>query len=148
VNGSFKEILKAQGFRSTKERDRILQELETRTDHFNAEKLHASLLQKGSGVSRPTIYRTLSLLESLHCLEKLYLKKNCYFYEPLSQKKEHGHLICRRCGRITDFRVDGFDILKSEMDRNTDFKPNKISIQVFGLCGACQAEGKHRNERW
>jgi Fur family ferric uptake transcriptional regulator len=148
VNGSLKDILNAQGFRSTKERDRILHELEARTDHFNAETLHASILQKGSSVSRPTIYRTLHLLEALHCLEKLYLKKNCYFYEPLSQKNEHGHLICRGCGRITDFWVEGFEILKSEMARNTDFKMNKISIQVFGLCGACQAEDKHRNERW
>src|SRR4030043_260192 len=133
-----RDLLSARGVKSTREREVILRELEVRKDHFNAEKLYFSLLQKGATVSRPTIYRTLKLLEKLHFVEKLDIKKNCFYYEPISQKKNHGHLICERCGKIIDFSSNGVDLLKSEVGRDKDFKPDNISIQVFGGCKSCQ----------
>ena len=103
------------------------------------------LFRKGSSVSRPTIYRTLKLLEKLHFIEKLDIKKNCFYYEPVSQKRDHGHLICERCGKIIDFSSNGLEILKSEMYKDKDFKLDKISIQVFGLCRDCQMTSKNKN---
>ena len=61
----FKDFLGARGFKSTREREIILKELEARKDHFNAEKLYSILMRKGAKVSRPTIYRTLKLLEKI-----------------------------------------------------------------------------------
>ena len=58
-----KNFLRPGGLKSTKERETILKELEILKDHFNAEKLYSVLNRKGAKVSRPTIYRTLKLLE-------------------------------------------------------------------------------------
>lgn len=138
MSNSLKDLLSAKGLKSTRERGIILRELEKRKDHFNAEKLYFSLVQKGSIVSRPTIYRTLKLLEKLHFIERFDIKKNCFYYEPISQKKNHGHLICERCGKIIDFSSNGVELLKSEVGRDKDFKPDNISIQVFGVCKSCQ----------
>jgi Fur family ferric uptake transcriptional regulator len=134
----FKDLLGHSGLRNTREREIILKELEARKDHFNAEKLYVSLLRKGARVSRPTIYRTLKLLEKLHFIEKLDIKKNCFYYEPVSLKRDHGHLICERCGKIMDFLSNGLDTLKSEICKGKDFKLDNISVQVFGLCRDCQ----------
>ena len=135
-----KDLLSTKGLKSTRKREIILAELQVRKDHFNAEKLYASLLRKGARVSRPTIYRTLKLLEKLHFIERFDIKKNCFYYEPISQKKNHGHLICERCGKIIDFSSNGVELLKSEVGRDKDFKPDNISIQVFGLCRSCQKD--------
>ena len=137
-----KDLLTSVGLKRTKGRAIILKELETRKDHFNAEKLYSSLIQKGERVSRPTIYRTLKLLEKLYFVERFDIKKSCFYYELLSQKKDHGHLICERCGKIIDFPSNGLEILKSEACKNKDFKLDKISIQIFGLCGDCQKASK------
>jgi Fur family ferric uptake transcriptional regulator len=142
---SSKDLLTSVGLKRTKGRAIILKELETRKDHFNAEKLYSSLIQKGEKVSRPTIYRTLKLLEKLYFIERFDIKKNCFYFEPLSQKKDHGHLICERCGKIIDFSSNGIEILKSEACKNKDFKLDKISVQVFGLCGDCQRVSKNKN---
>jgi len=139
---SSKDLFTSVGLKRTKGRAIILKELETRKDHFNAEKLYSSLIQKGEGVSRPTIYRTLKLLEKLYLIERFDIKKNCFYFEPLSQKKDHGHLICERCGKIIDFSSNGIEILKSEACKDKDFKLDKISIQIFGLCGDCQKASK------
>ena len=135
---SSKDLLTSVGLKRTKGRDIIFRELETRKDHFNAKKLYVSLQRKKARVSRPTIYRTLKLLEKFHFIERFDIKKNCFYYEPISQRKDHGHLICEQCGKIMDFSSNGVEILKSEVRRDKDFKPDNISIQVFGVCKNCQ----------
>jgi len=142
---SLKDILFTKGLKNTREREIILRELESRTDHFNAETLYFSLIRKGSSVSRPTIYRTLKLLEQLRFIGKLDIKKNCFYYETIPQRKEHGHLICEQCGKIIDFSSNGIEILKSEACKDKDFKLENISVQVFGLCKDCQKASKRKN---
>ena len=142
---SSKDLLTSVGLKRTKGRAIILKELETRKDHFNAEKLYTVLNRKGTKVSRPTIYRTLKLLEQCHLIERLDIKKNCFYYEPLSQKKDHGHLICERCGKIMDFLSNSLETLKSNVCKNKDFKLDNISVQVFGLCRDCQRASKNKN---
>jgi Fur family ferric uptake transcriptional regulator len=141
----FKDTLFTKGFKNTREREIILRELEARTDHFNVETLYVSLVRKGSSVSRPTIYRTLKVLEQLRFIEKLDIKKNCFYYETIPQRKDHGHLICEQCGKIIDFSSDGIEILKSEACKDKDFKLENISVQVFGLCRDCQQASKREN---
>ena len=138
----FKDILGSKGLKSTREREIILKELEARQDHFNAEKLFSILMGKGAKVSRPTIYRTLKLLEKFRLIERLDIKKNCHYYEPLSQKKDHGHLICEQCGKIVDFLSEKIENLREEVSEEKDFKLGHISIQAFGICGNCQKTKK------
>jgi Fur family ferric uptake transcriptional regulator len=142
---SYKDLLTSVGLKRTRGRAIILKELEIQKDHFSAENLYFTLHQKGLKVSRPTIYRTLKLLEKLRMIERFDVKRNCFFYEPLSQKKNHGHLICDRCGTIMDFSTHGLEMLKSKVYKDKDFKLDNISIQVFGLCKDCQKASKNKN---
>ena len=140
-----KDFLGSRGLKSTRGREIIFKELEARKDHFNAEKLYTVLNRKGTKVSRPTIYRTLKLLEQCHLIERLDIKKNCFYYESPSQKKHHGHLICEQCGKIMDFLSNGLETLKSEVCKGKDFKLDNISVQVFGLCRDCQRASQNKN---
>jgi len=140
-----KDFLGPGGLKNTRERETILKELEVLQDHFNAEKLFSVLNRKGAKVSRPTIYRTLKLLQKYHLIEKLDIKKNCFYYESIFQKKDHGHMICEHCGKIIDFPSESFNTLKSEIGKDKNFKLDKISVQVFGLCGDCKRVSKNKN---
>ena len=141
----FKDFLESKGLKNTRGRKIILRELEARKNHFNAESLYSSLTRKGTRVSRPTIYRTLKLLERFRLIERFDIKKNCFYYEPISQKRDHGHLICEQCGKIMDFLSNGLETLKSEVCQDKDFKLDNISIQVFGVCRDCQRASKNKN---
>jgi Fur family ferric uptake transcriptional regulator len=136
-NNSLKNFLCAKGFKSTKGREIILKELETRGEHFNAESLYSGLSQKKQRVSKPTIYRTLKVLEKLHLIERFDIKKKCFYYEPLLRRGEHGHLICEECGKIVDFSIEDFDTIKSAIVKDKDFALGYISIWAFGLCESC-----------
>ena len=137
-----KDVLGSRGLKNTRERETILKELEALKEHFNAEKLYSILSRRGTKVSRPTIYRTLKLLERFHLIERLDVKRNCFYYEPMSHKKDHGHLVCKHCGKIIDFSLESIGSLKLEVVKGKDFKLDNISIQVFGICGTCQKVSK------
>jgi Fur family ferric uptake transcriptional regulator len=134
----FKDFLESKGLKHTRGRKIILRELEARKDHFNAEKLYSILNRKGAKVSRPTIYRTLKLLERFHLIERFDIKKNCFYYELVYPEKYHGHLICEHCGKVIDFPCESIEILKSEVAKEKDFKLDNISVQAFGVCKSCQ----------
>jgi Fur family ferric uptake transcriptional regulator len=140
-----KDFLGPGGLKNTRERETILRELEVRKGHFNAEELYSVLNRKGTKVSRPTIYRTLKLLEKYHLIDRLDIKQNCFYYESIFQKKDHGHMICERCGKIVDFSSESLNTLKSEMGKDKNFKLDNISIQVFGLCKSCQKASRNKN---
>ena len=55
------------------------------------------------GVSLPTVYATLELLEELGLVRRLASTTGSAVYDPRTDA--HHHLVCRRCGRIAD--VDG-----------------------------------------
>jgi Fur family ferric uptake transcriptional regulator len=137
-----KDFLGPGGPKNTRERETILKELKVLKGHFNAEKLYSVLNRKGRKVSRPTIYRTLKLLHRYHLIEKLDVKQNCFYYEPLLHKGDHGHLICEKCGKILDFSIGDLGRLKSTMVKDKGFRLRDISIRIFGLCESCQRVSK------
>jgi Fur family ferric uptake transcriptional regulator len=140
-----KDFLGPGGLKNTRERETILKELDVLKGHFNAEKLYSVLSRKGTKVSRPTIYRALKLLEKYHLIDRLDIKQNCFYYEPKYQKKDHGHLICEKCGKIIDFPSEIFNTLKSEISKDKNFKLDNISIQVFGVCRNCHKASRSKN---
>jgi Fur family ferric uptake transcriptional regulator len=89
-------------------------------------------------VSKPTIYRTLKLLERLRLVKRFDVRKNCFYYESVLHKADHGHLICEGCGKIFDFSVGDVDTLKSAIVKKKSFTPGYLSIRVFGLCQSCE----------
>lgn len=138
LSHSTKDLMCSKGFKNTKEREILLKELEILTDHFNAENLHARLTRKGLKVSKPTIYRTLKLLEKLRLIKRFDIRKNCFYYESVFHKGDHGHLICEKCGKIVDFSMGDVDTLKSAIIKKKNFTPGYVSIRVFGLCQSCR----------
>jgi len=139
-----KHFLASRGLKNTREREMILRELELPKAHFNAEELYDGLRRKGAKVSRPTVYRTLKLLEHFHLVKRFNLWKDCYYYEFVRYEQDHGHLICEQCGRVIDFPCRSLDSVKSEIAKHSDFEMDHISIQAFGRCRNCQKASTDR----
>lgn len=137
ANSSLRDFLCGKGFKSTKEREIILKELETRGEHFNVESLYSCLSKRKQRVSKPTLYRTLKLLEKLRLIERFDIKKKCSYYEPVLHSRGHGHLVCEECGKIVDFSTGDFETLKSAIVKEKDFTLGHLSICAFGLCQSC-----------
>ena len=100
----FKELLKADNLKFTRQREAILQTLYDHTGHFTPEELHRLIKEKNpelkTGIA--TVYRTLSLLEKAGIVTSISFGTQGKKYE-LGIKAHHDHIICTKCGKILEF---------------------------------------------
>lgn len=134
----FKMYLVKKGLKLTSERERILEEVFSRHDHFDAEALFQAFRDRGEGVSRATIYRTLFLLvesglvkEAMRCGERV-------FYEHIYGHKSHGHMVCIKCGKIIEFENDKIEKIKKGVCDEHEFEPTEFRFGIRGYCKDCK----------
>ncbi len=140
---SFKHYMKRKKLKFTRARQLIFEEIfSDRTVHPNAYEIHRRLEKKGETVSLATIYRTLNLLVKAGLVSEIDFGESHSHYEPEISREVHGHLVCLSCGRVKEFSHATIQKILSRIGRESQFKTDKHSIQVFGYCKDCQKEYK------
>lgn len=85
-----------------------------------------------------TIYRNLSLLESLGIITSVDLGEGFKRYEMHNPDNHKHHIICRTCGKIGDIEECGLQELEKRIFRKTGFKTEKHRLEFFGVCAVCR----------
>lgn len=141
--------LKAQGLRLTPQRVAVVRELVSREDHPSVEQLHASILRDFPTTSLATVYKTIHLLKELGEVLELGFGELGSRYDG-RRPHPHPHLICTRCGTITDPVGDtgrdtaglgALDELVARLAGQTGFAVNTHRFDLFGLCAKCRQQG-------
>jgi len=139
----FKTLLKNNNLKFTIQREVILETLYNSDEHLTPEALHHLIQEKypdlNTGIA--TIYRTLSLLEDSHVVRSLSFGAQGKKYE-LGAKEHHDHLICTRCGEITEFVDEEIEKRQHAITDELDFKMIDHSMQIYGICKKCQENEK------
>ena len=89
------------------------------------------------GVSLPTVYATLELLEELGLARRVGPVGGRVLFDPRTD--EHAHLVCARCGRVEDLDavVDTDSAIASAHGRG--WSQAKAALIVTGVCSSCSA---------
>jgi Fe2+ or Zn2+ uptake regulation protein len=132
--------LRERGQRSTPQRLAIARVLTDLDHHVTAERVHAEVSARMPGVSLPTVYATLDLLEELGLARRVATEGGAVVYDP--RVDEHHHLVCRACGAIADIDapVDTADVRAAARARG--FEPDASQVVVRGLCADCAAKAQ------
>jgi Fur family ferric uptake transcriptional regulator len=135
----FKNLLKNNNLKFTIQREVILESLYNSDEHLTPESLHQILQQKHSElkIGIATVYRTLSLLEDSKMVTSLSFGAQGKKYE-LGAKNHHDHLICTKCGDITEFVVEQIELRQHKIADEFGFKMQDHSMQIYGICKKCQ----------
>jgi len=138
VRELFSNYMEKNGQRKTPERFAILEEIYSRTDHFDADTLYMDMKSKNFRVSRATVYNTLDLLVNCKLVRKHQFDSSNARYERAHGFRQHDHLICNQCGKIVEFcdpRIHGITSMVGEL-MNFEITDHKLTL--YGVCNDCK----------
>ena len=109
--------------------------LASRTDHPTADVVYDELRKDFPNLSLGTVYRNLSLLESLGDITKIAISDGADRYD--ANTCAHDHFICRKCGVVQDIAVESINHIKDAVNEDFDGIIDGYHIQFHGLCAKC-----------
>ncbi len=137
----FKNILKNEKLKFTKQREAIFKTIYETDCHFTPEDLYLLIKDKfpNCKIGISTVYRTLNLLESNQFVSSISFGIQGKKYE-FSSKPHHDHLICIKCGKIVEFEDETIEKLQEKIAKMRGFKMTDHIMQLYGICNECQKE--------
>lgn len=132
--------LQEKDYKVTPQRQVILTALlDHRERHLSAEDVYSIVKQRHPEIGLATVYRTLDLLADLDILQKISFDDGRARYEFNDvDVHHHHHLICLRCGKVSEFEDDLLESLETVIAKRTDFEVVDHQLKVYGFCRDCR----------
>ena len=133
------DLLREHGMRITKNRTRILDALLQADKPLSLDEIQSRAGLKGSVPDYATVFRVMTLLESLQVAQKVHLNRSCSYYELLDQRQHYDHIICTECGNVT-VMVDSCPVEKvqRQIEQQYGYSEIRHSLEFFGKCWRCK----------
>ncbi|HIP14607.1 MAG TPA: transcriptional repressor [Sulfurimonas autotrophica] len=137
----FKQLLRKNNLKFTKQREVILSTLYNNEGHFTPEEIYHIIKKENPDLNTgiATIYRTLSLLENANIATSISFGTQGKKYE-LGVKAHHDHIICTKCGKILEFFDESIEKKQEKIAKSLGFKMEDHIMKIFGICPECQKE--------
>ena len=134
----FQEFIARKGLKSTRQRDVILDAFLASERHLSIEELYLKLRSKHPNIGYATVYRTLKLFAESGIAREIQFGDGQTRYEHVAEGEHHDHLVCTRCGAITEFRNDTIEKLQDEIAASYGFIIETHKMELYGQCAKCR----------
>lgn len=135
------QALSQQGYRVTGPRRALVRLIAGRKVRFTAADLEEDVARMAPVVGRATVFRTLELLLSLGLVERVHTEGERRDAYVVAEEVHHHHLVCSRCGVVTEVTGCMVDDLVSSLARAADFQVEGHWMEIVGLCRRCREAG-------
>ncbi|MCL6262513.1 MULTISPECIES: ferric iron uptake transcriptional regulator [Craterilacuibacter] len=130
--------LKDIGLKATGPRLKILELFESSTlRHLSAEDVYKKMLTEEVDIGLATIYRVLTQFEQAGILVRHHFESGKAVYE-LNQGGHHDHMVCMRCGKVTEFFEPKIESLQDRIAEKHGFAIQDHALYLYGECAECQ----------
>ena len=124
----------------SRQREALLKELRSRTDHPTADMLYQKLREEYPKMSLGTVYRNLALLCELGQIKKIPCGDGSERYDGFMDF--HNHFVCSGCGKVID--IEAAQVVPDSDVKNKEIGcVNNYSLIYYGLCKECIKKQKN-----
>lgn len=117
----------------TKQKRLILDIINNAYAHYTAEQIFAEAKMIMPSIVRATVYNNLNALLKENRIRKICLSGQVDCYDKILP--EHDHLVCAKCGRISDIVVAG---VKEDIERQLKGNLISYSLNINYICDNCK----------
>ena len=102
-------------------------------EHLTANQIYERLRQSHPKVVPATVYNNLNKLWEADLIRKISIEGMPDRYDTV---QKHDHLVCKRCGKLTDICLDDLTApLRAQLGQDFFF----YDLKVYYLCPECRA---------
>ena len=127
-----KYLLK-NNLRQTPERYIVLKYIYKINTHFDIDYLY-NYISKKEKISKATIYNNLEVFTKAKLIKQLQFNSGKILYEKALKKRQHDHLICTKCGKISEFCDPRIKNILDGIQQTTKFVIEDHSLNIYGVC--------------
>jgi Fur family transcriptional regulator, peroxide stress response regulator len=140
---AFTEACNAAGIRMTHQRMEVFREVAKTDEHPDAETIYDRVRRRVPAISLDTVYRTLTTLETLGVVSRVYLLCDRARFD--AQVTPHHHFVCSQCGTLRDFMSAEADQLRIPSEVQSWGIVKSIHVEVRGICSNCAKPKRGRH---
>ncbi|MBW2028019.1 MAG: transcriptional repressor [Deltaproteobacteria bacterium] len=129
--------LKGRNFRITPQRFAVVKILALSDGHPSVEMIYEEVKKDFPTTSIATVYKTVSLLKDLKEVLELGFPEGGNRYDG-NRPFPHPHVICVKCKKIVDPKLDSLTDMTEELVSDTGFEIISHRVDFFGFCPECK----------
>jgi Fur family peroxide stress response transcriptional regulator len=133
----FREVCKRNGIAMTHQRQVLYEVMQQMEGHPSPEDIYDWVKKKIPAISLATVYKNIHLFVESGVLRELSLHHGSVRLE--MNGEEHHHAVCSRCKCVSDLDEKSLGLLTKRQKLPGGFLVERYSVDVIGLCSACQA---------
>jgi Fur family ferric uptake transcriptional regulator len=148
--GSSRELagaIRGRGLKLTRQRQLILEVLESSREHLDAEAVCARAKERDARIGIATVYRTLALLKKLGLAEEHSLGEDHGHFEAADKAKPHFHFTCAKCGKVVEFESPQVLRLAKALCEERGWRAVEVNLHFNGYCRQCRPAGSDGAEK-
>jgi Fur family peroxide stress response transcriptional regulator len=131
----FERACHARGVRVTPQRLAVYRALCGDATHPTADAVLRRLREAMPSLSAASVYRILESLEGEGLVRRVGTTDGIARYD--ANVERHQHLVCRKCGRMTDFHAPQLRGLKLAPRAVPGFVVEELDVRILGRCARC-----------
>ncbi|MCI5968116.1 Fur family transcriptional regulator [Helicobacter sp.] len=131
----FEKLLKENNLKITPQRLAILKQIQ-KFGHVGIDEIYENIKESNPSMSLATVYKNLTFMQEARIIDEVKLPNQKQRYELV--KNPHIHLVCEKCGSITDMEMEHLEAFKKECAKKSHYTIRESSIAMFGICPHCQ----------
>jgi len=131
--------IKSAGLKNTKAREGLINIFKNSKKPIDVSESLNLLKKRGILADQTTIYRSLNAFSNKGLVRAIHFNDGVVRYE-LSDRPEHHHVVCTKCGKIEDILDCSVEKIENMIEAKKGYEIKSHSLEFFGICPECKAK--------